>query len=117
MRFAGRLLIGDSGAFFGLELFGYLLDFTEDSEEIAAEDFAAVFGGVAAGHEGCGDFGEVGGGVEALRQLAAYAVEVRAEAYVVDTGYLGDVIDVVDEDRERWAGDAVEELALHFIDI
>jgi hypothetical protein len=96
--FVEGLLFSDSGAVFGLEFFGDLLDFAEDSEKIAAEDFAAVFGGVATGHEGCGDFGQVGGGVEALGQLAAYAVKVRAEAYVVDTGYLGDVVDVVDED-------------------
>ena len=72
----GGLFIGDAGAVFGLEFFGYLLDFAEYSEEIAAEDFSAVFGGVAAGHEGCGDLGEVGGRVEAFRQLAAYTVEI-----------------------------------------
>jgi len=49
LGFVKGLFIGDAGAVFGLQLFGYLLDFAEDAEEIAAQDFAAVFGGVAAG--------------------------------------------------------------------
>jgi hypothetical protein len=44
LRFFERLLDCDLGAVLGLEFFGDLLDFAEDAEEIAAEDFAAVFG-------------------------------------------------------------------------
>ena len=50
LRFVEGLLFGDAGAVFGLELFGYLLDFAEDAEKIAAQDLAAVFSGVAARH-------------------------------------------------------------------
>jgi hypothetical protein len=51
-RFVEGLLVGDSRAVFGLQLFGDGFDFAEDAEEVAAEDLAAVFGGVAAGHAG-----------------------------------------------------------------
>jgi hypothetical protein len=66
--------------------------------------------------QGFGDFGQVGGGVEAFGELAADAVEVGAEADVVDAGDFGDVVDVVDEHGERRAGDAVGVGALELVD-
>ena len=68
----------------------------EDAEEIAAEEFLHVFGGVASGHERGGDFGEIGGGVDAFG-WDGDAVEVGADADVVDAGDLDDVIEMIDE--------------------
>ena len=92
------LLVGDAGAVFGLQLLGDLFDLAEDAEEVAAEDFAAILSGVAASHEGGGDFGQVGGGVESLGELAADAVEVGAQTDVINAGDFGDVVNVVNED-------------------
>jgi hypothetical protein len=41
---------------FGLLFGGFGLNFREDAEEVAAEDFFHLLGGVAAGHEGGRDF-------------------------------------------------------------
>ena len=70
LRFIEGLAVGDAVAILGLELFAYLLDLVKDAEKIAAENLAAVFGGVAALHQCCGDFGQVGGRVHALGKLA-----------------------------------------------
>ena len=59
----------------------------EDAEEIAAEEFFHVLGGVASGHECRGDLGEVGGRVDALG-CDGNAVEVGADADMVDAEYL-----------------------------
>ncbi len=55
-----------------------------------------VFGGVAASVQGFGDLWEVGGGVDAGGE-GGDAVEVGADAYVVDAGGAGYVVDVIDE--------------------
>jgi len=86
------------------------LDGSEDAEEVAAEKFLHVFGGVAAGHEGGGHFGEVGGGIDAFGGDGD-SVEVGSDAYVVDTGDLDDVVEVIDEGVEGGAADAVAVIA------
>ena len=55
-----------------------------------------VVGGVAASHEGCGDFGKVGCGVDA-GGWNRDAVEVGADTYMVDASDLDDAIEVIDE--------------------
>ena len=80
-------------------LFGVLrcgLYVAEDAKEVAAEEFFHVLGGVASGHECGGDFGEVGGGVDAFGRDGD-AVEVGADADVVDAGDFDDVVEVIDE--------------------
>ena len=68
----------------------------EVAEEVAAEEFFHVLGGVASGHEGGGDFGEIGGGVDAFG-WDRDAVEVGAYADVVDAGDFNDVIEMINE--------------------
>ena len=68
----------------------------EYAEQVAAKYFLELFGGVAARVESSGDFGQVGCGVDAFGE-GGDAVEVGADAYVVDAGDRCDVIDVVDE--------------------
>ena len=75
----------------------------EEAEEIGAEEFVEVGGGVAAGEQGGGDFGQVGGGVDALGE-GAYAVEVGADADVVDACDADDVVEVGDERCKRGRG-------------
>ena len=87
---------------------------TEDAEEIAAEELAHVFGGVASRHEGGGDFGQVGGGVDAFG-WDGDAVEVGADADVVDAGDSDDVIEVGYEGIERCPSDSCGELAVDLV--
>ena len=68
----------------------------EDAEEIAAEELSHVLGGVASGHECSGDFREIGGRVDAFG-WDGDAIEVGADADVVDTGCLDDVVEMIDE--------------------
>ena len=105
------------GPAFSLQLLADLLDFAEDTEQVAAENLAAVFGGVAALHQGCRNLGQVGRRIEALGQLPADAIEVRTEADVIDACDFRDVVDVVDEHGERRARDAVGKLALQLVDL
>ena len=70
------LFVCDAGAVFGLEFFGHLLDLAEDAQQVAAENLAAVFGGVAPCHQGFRDLWQIGGGVDTLWRLAGDAVEV-----------------------------------------
>ena len=46
---------------------------------------------------------------------AAYSVEVRTQPHVIDAGDLGDVVDVIDQALERWAGDFGGPLALDLV--
>ena len=69
------------------------LGVAEDAEKIAAEEFFHVLGGVASGHECGGDFGQVGGGVDAFG-WDGDAVEVSTDADVVDAGDSDDVIEM-----------------------
>jgi hypothetical protein len=63
--------------------------------------FLNIVRAVAAIEQSLCDLGQIGGGVHALRRRAAYAVEVRAQAHVIDSGDFGDVVDVVDQRLER----------------
>ena len=51
----------DNQSWFGSLPCGFGLDVGEDTEEIAAEEFFQLLGGVAAVDEGGGDFWKVGG--------------------------------------------------------
>ena len=73
-----------------------------------------VVGGVAASHEGCGDFGKVGGRVDACG-WDGDAIEVSADADVVDAGDFDDVVEVVDEGVEGGAADLCGELAIDLV--
>ena len=69
LRERWSLVDGDYGGlglfFFELHLTAYAFYFAKYSQQVSAEDFLDVFGGVATVEEGLGDFGEVGGGVDA----------------------------------------------------
>src|SRR5579875_1801345 len=99
---ASEILLCADGDIFRVVRVG--LDLAEDAQDVATEDFANVLGAVAARHEGCGNLGEVGGGVDASGR-DRYAVKVRADADVVDARDLDDVVEVVDERVERRAAD------------
>jgi hypothetical protein len=86
--------------------------FAEDAEQVAAENLADIVGAVAAIEQGLCDFGQVGGGVDAGGSGSADAVEIRAEADVIDAGNFGDVVDVIDQRTERRAGNFGGPLAL-----
>ena len=86
----------------------------EEAEEVGAEDFVEVGWGMAAGEERGGDFGQVGGGVDALGERAD-SVEVGTDADVIDARDRDDVVEVGDEGRERRAGKARGEFAVEAV--
>jgi len=89
------------------------LNSTKDSQQVAAEELAHVFGGIAACHEGGGDFREVGCGVD-LRGCCGDAIEVGAYADVLDAGDLDGVVEVI---YERVEAGAADELSVFSVDL
>ena len=71
------------------------LDFVEEAEGVFAEDFADVGIGIALLEEGFGDLGEMGGVFHAEGHHGA--IEIGAEANVIDAGHFYGVINVLDD--------------------
>ena len=80
----------------GAQAFRLFLDGAHDAEEVAAVDLLDVRGGVALFEQGAGEGGELVVGVE-LRRDAADAIEVGADADVVDAADLDGVVDLGDD--------------------
>src|SRR6266571_2234712 len=83
-----------------LEAFSLLLILLQDAQGVFAQDFADVVFGPAALSQQSGDRGQLRDVFEAVRHHWR-AVEVAAEADVIGSGDFRDVLDVVDEDRQR----------------
>jgi hypothetical protein len=96
-------MTGRSQCTFCLHFAAYAFHFAEDPQQISAENLADVVCAVAAVEHRLRDLAQVGGGIYSLRQGAAYAVEVRTQAGVIDPCNLGDVVDVIDQGLERRA--------------
>src|SRR5882724_1802444 len=75
----------------------------EHAEDVAAEDLREVRLPISTGAERRGQRRQLRHVLEARRR-ARDAVEVAAETDVVDPGHAGDVLDVVDEPRQRHRG-------------
>jgi len=94
---------------------GLLFDGAHDAEEIAAVDLFEVFGGVTLFEEGAGERGEfvvraeVGGD-------AADAVEVGADADVVDAAGMDCMVDLGDDVGEGGGGQVCGGLLLELVD-
>src|SRR5271165_4175855 len=67
-----------------LHLVADALRLAEDAQQVAAEDSMDVFRAVTAVEQRLRDFRQVGGGIDALGSRAADAVEIGAEADVID---------------------------------
>jgi len=86
-----------------IESWGSILaDLAPDSKEVAAHDFAGIFGGVAVIEEGLGDGAEVG--LFAEFGDVAHAAEVAADTDVVDADEVFDVVDVLDHGVDVFEG-------------
>ena len=70
------LPVCDTGTILGLELLAHLLHFAEHTQQIAAQDLAAIFSGVSALHEGFSNLWETDRGVKPFRELAADSIEI-----------------------------------------
>ena len=79
------------------------LDIVEEAEGVFAEDFADVGIGVALLEEGFGDLGEMGGVFHA--EWHGGAIEVGAEADMIDAGDFYGVINVLDDFGPVHAGE------------
>jgi len=79
----------------GIEMDAGLLDLAEEAEGVFAEDFADVGVGVTLLQEGFGDLGEMRGVFHAEGHHGA--VEVGAQADMIDAGDFYGVIDVLDD--------------------
>src|SRR5690606_17429980 len=102
---------GLRGGIFGLLNFaGNALVFAHYAEEVSAPDFGDVFFGITAFEKSAGDVGEFAGVVAAPDSAAA--VEIRADADVVDSDDFHDVVDVVHDVVE--GGEVGRELAVDF---
>ena len=95
--------------------FGFLLDGSHDAEEVAAVDLFDVVGGVAFFEQGAGEGGELVVGFESLGD-AAYAVEVGADADVVDAADLDGVVDLGDYVVEGGGWDCGVGFGFEFVD-
>ena len=71
------------------------MDFAEEAEGVFAEDFADVGIGIAFLEEGLGDLGEMGGVFHAEGHHGA--IEIGAEADMIDAGDFYGMIDVLDD--------------------
>src|SRR3954467_1192968 len=77
--------------------------FAKNAQQVAPEDLLDVFSLVTAVEQRLRDLRQVGSGIDLLRQHRD-AIEVGAEAHVLDAGDLGDVVDMVDQRLERRPG-------------
>src|SRR5689334_11705633 len=82
-------------ALFLLQFLSDLLDFSPDSEQIAAPEFSDLLFGVAAADQFEGDVEGFGGAVPAVDSAAA--IKVRRNSNVIDADELHGVIDVIHE--------------------
>ena len=94
---------------------GAVFDGAHDAEEVAAVDFLDVVGGVAGLEEGAGEGGELVVGVEA-GGYAGDAVEVGADADVVDAADLHGVVDLGEDVLEGGGRDTGGGLGFEFVD-
>src|SRR5690554_2824376 len=77
------------------------LDLRPHPHQVAAEDLADVLVRMPACLQAGDEVGEVGDGAQALGQLAVDAVEIRADADVVDADQLHRVVDLVEHVADR----------------
>src|SRR3990172_12518796 len=85
-----------------LELPGDPFHVAPHAEEVPAPELRDLLLGIAAAHELVGDLEGLGGVVPALD--AAAAVEIRADAHMIDPHDLDGVVDVVHEIRHSRRG-------------
>src|SRR5881396_1885402 len=101
---------GDSG-----HLLARALNLTENSQQVAAENFVNSLGIVTAIEQCLRDLGQVGGRVDSFGCCSADAIKIRTKADVIDTCDLGDVIDIIDQRLERWTGNLGGPFALNAV--
>src|SRR5208283_5466562 len=97
---AGNYPLSTSHYPLSLHLLRNLLHVTKDPQQIAAENFIKIGGGITALVQSLRDLWQIGGRVQPLRR-AVDAVEVRAQPDMVHAGHLDHVVDVVDQVAER----------------
>src|ERR1035437_1276118 len=93
---------------------GSALDGSEDAHQVSAQNLPHVVRRVATNQQRGGDLGQVRGRVDALGQRGD-AVEVGADADVIDTRDPEDVVEVVDQRLERRAGEPRGKLAVDLV--
>src|SRR5882672_310874 len=81
---------------FGLETLCRGLDFTHGTQKVAAQDLLYLFTSVASMKERLRDFRQMGVGVISSRR-GRNPIKTRSQAHVVDSGALGNIINVVDK--------------------
>ena len=86
--------------FLGLHLAGNLLHLPHDAQDIAAQDLLQIFLAIAATGEFADQVGNLGNVFHAARR-GVNAVEVGAQADVIDAAHLDGMIDVVGDGGVR----------------
>src|SRR5271155_1529298 len=84
-----------------LHLAAYAFHVTKHAQNIATENLLDVTGAVAAIEQSLCNFRQIGGRVDPLRRGSAHSVEIRAQAHVVHSRNLRDVVDVIDKRLQR----------------
>src|SRR5579864_3516953 len=89
----------------------------EYPQHIAAKNLLDIASAVAAIEQGLRDLGQVSRGVDALWGCPGDAIEVRAQAKVVNPRDLGDVIDLINQGLQRRAGNLGRPFALDAVNL